>query len=481
MSFSIKFTALFIAAFTYLAQADYKEFHYQRTLESGIPTLMPDGIFKWLPPLIGSSYETDKIEEATYEQRLDHNSCCDITTFDQRYYYDGTLAKGKDSPVFLYICGESTCEPRSLEGAIREHAKSVGAHLIALEHRYYGKSQPFTKLTVQNMKYLTTEYALKDLAAFAQFAKDKYGLKGKWVSFGGSYPGSLSAYLREKLPELVVGAIASSAPVRAEANFEEYDLHVSQVAGEACAAAVRKAVAGIDALVGKPEMAEVKKLFGAEKVKDDTDFLYVIADIGAAAVQYGFHKDFCAAVQTEASVSGYGKFAETVYKKFGMAAERMSMYEGAISEDPEDYLEGFGYRQWLYQSCTEYGYWQNAYHDANVSVRSARINAAYHDKLCQRLFGLSPVDTSTINEGFYKPLFASSTTNILFTNGNQDPWSRLSIVQGTSQQSANLTLYKIEGAAHCDDLRKPKDTDSDALKGSRTLTLQLIGQWLGSN
>ena len=63
------------------------------------------------------------------------------------------------------------------------------------------------------MKYLTIHNALEDAAAFEDFARAKLPLTGKWIAVGGSYPGMLAAFYREKHPELVVGAWASSAPV----------------------------------------------------------------------------------------------------------------------------------------------------------------------------------------------------------------------------------------------------------------------------
>lgn len=353
--------ALFFLLVSLFAEANPKEFYFDRYTERLSPTR-----------------KQGTVKEGIFEQRLDHNNCCNLDHFNQRYYLDSSFATNENAPVFFYICGEATCEEKSIGGgAIREHAKKFGAHLVALEHRYYGKSQPFPRLTVKNLKYLTTEYAIRDLVAFIGFAKEELKLKGQWITFGGSYPGSLSAYFRNKLPNLVAGALASSAPVRAKADYFEYDYHVAKVAGEKCANKMREVVSEIESHYGKPEMLEVKKLFEAETIQDDTDFLYVVADVGAFSIQYGFQEKFCTALEASDPVKAYGEYAKSVYKMIGVSSEKMSMYEGAINEDPDSYLKGFGYRQWLYQSCTEYGYWQVAYPDKSVSVRSARINEEY--------------------------------------------------------------------------------------------------------
>ena len=49
-------------------------------------------------------------------------------------------------------------------------------------------------MSTKNMRWLSSDQALGDLAQFIEFAKHKYNLDGnKWIVIGGSYSGILSA------------------------------------------------------------------------------------------------------------------------------------------------------------------------------------------------------------------------------------------------------------------------------------------------
>jgi pimeloyl-ACP methyl ester carboxylesterase len=403
-----------------------------------------------------------------------------LGTFAQRYYIDESLSTSNNAPVFFYICGEAECRKSTLYGSIRKHAEKYHAKLIALEHRYYGKSLPAKQLTADNLKYLTIENALKDLAGFQQFISKERHWTGKWIAFGGSYPGSLSAYYRLKYPNLVAGSLASSAPVQAKEDFQEYDEHVTNIAGETCANKMREAYKEVElALNDEKRLAEIKTMFNAEDISDKTDFLSMLAEIGAGAVQYGMRDRACNILNdSRTPLDGYAFMARYISDYLGIKPSDL-VFQGAMKENADTY-DDIGMRQWFYQTCTEYGYWQTANSDPAKSTRSALINLDYYRQGCYRLFGKDlRANIDHTNQLYYSPLLNESVRNILFTNGSSDPWSRLSMTkENGNDTNKNLNYYTIQGAAHCDDLRPDTSKDSDSLKQARLQMDELINKWI---
>lgn len=437
---------------------------------------------RYLAKLANSDWEVAQhlIQEKTYQQLIDHSNV-QLGTFTQRYYVDESFSTSKDSPVFYYICGESECTQRSLTGAVRTLAQKYHAKLIALEHRYYGKSLPFAKLSTDNLKYLTTESALQDLAQFQKDMSIQNQWTGKWIAFGASYPGSLAAYYRMKYPQLVSGALASSAPVMAKEDFEEYDAHVTKVLGKECADKVRSVIHEVEEVVRhnqKDRIDQYKKLFEAEDIKDNRDFLYALADMVAAVVQYGRVYELCDVMaEKQNPLDAYVSFAKFEYALLDMRAIDL-VPEGSLNEDSNKNSSS-NMRQWLYQSCSEYGYWQNANHDPEKSSRSSLLNLDYSRNVCTRLFNIQASNGDYINDNFYAPLLNYSVSHIFFTNGSTDPWSNLSLTtKNGNATNPYLDYYTIEGAAHADDLSAVKVSDSATLREARQKLDGLIKQWL---
>ena len=45
---------------------------------------------------------------------------------------------------------------------------------------------------------------------------EKHNFTGPWIAFGGSYPGSMAAWIRLKFPHLISGSVSSSGPLEAK-------------------------------------------------------------------------------------------------------------------------------------------------------------------------------------------------------------------------------------------------------------------------
>ena len=83
---------------------------------------------------------------------------------------------------------------------------------MVVEHRFYGESQPCDTWELDSLRYLNSEQALADLAYFIGEMNPDHA--NEVLVVGGSYPGALSAWFRERYPHLTIGSWASSAAVQ---------------------------------------------------------------------------------------------------------------------------------------------------------------------------------------------------------------------------------------------------------------------------
>ena len=152
------------------------------------------------------------IIENEFDQKLDHFDPSNDATWKQRYFAQMDVfdnSPSSKSPIFLMLGGEGQAPTYFLKtGQMVKNAKHYKAAMVMLEHRYYGEKHPtrfifllisivfccidslyfvFSDTSVAGLKYLSSEQALADAAAFVKFFKQKYDLnkKHKWIVFGG--------------------------------------------------------------------------------------------------------------------------------------------------------------------------------------------------------------------------------------------------------------------------------------------------------
>ena len=117
----------------------------------------------------GKEYVEMRVEDFksdNFTQQLDHNNFKDHRTFNQRFWVNDQFWDNKTGPIFLYICGESTCRPPSERGYPFQVCQDLNCLFYVVEHRYYGASQPFPDWSSENLAYLNSTQALADLDFF---------------------------------------------------------------------------------------------------------------------------------------------------------------------------------------------------------------------------------------------------------------------------------------------------------------------------
>ncbi|KAF6206888.1 hypothetical protein GE061_018124 [Apolygus lucorum] len=204
-----------------------------------------------------------------FVQKLDHFDLTNPKTWKQRYQVNGTWFKGsKSSPIMLYVEGEITIGPKNESvflkhyGYLKKYAEEFGAICFVLEHRYYGESHPTEDLSVENLRFLTTQQALADVAQFIVGMNKLYQFQptNRWILFGGSYAGSLVAWARLKYPHLVHAAVSSSPALISTVGQREYYEAVKETLAsynKSCAENFHQGALDIASLLKEPKGADI--------------------------------------------------------------------------------------------------------------------------------------------------------------------------------------------------------------------------------
>ncbi|XP_012936810.1 putative serine protease K12H4.7 [Aplysia californica] len=446
----------------------------------------------FLPPPEGTG--ASPAPDQWFEQPLDHFDGANPRTWKQRYF-TSSAHYTKGGPLFVFIGGEGGMSPIWLdEGAWVEYAKTYKAFLVAIEHRYYGKSRPTEDMSTENLQFLSSEQALADLANLLTMLRKQMG-GPKVIVFGGSYAGALAAWFRYKYPHIAHGSVASSGPVLAKVDFLEYfevvDASLRTYDGRgACNDAISKATQEVQAMTetkaGRDKLFLLFKLCDRLNMsipEDISSFYESLSGPFAGAVQYNSgppgktNIDKLCSIMTDSRKGSYVERLAEVVKPDPCLDYKYSKYIKMMRDAEWGPSAGVGMRQWIYQTCTEFGYYQTS--ESSHQPFGHQFSLPYFIQQCTDIYGsqfiktLVSRDIVRSNEDYAG--LGPKMSRVVFPNGSIDPWHALGVLKDIGPDAKAIF---INGTSHCENMGSPSPNDSPQLKQARAEIRSSIGQWL---
>lgn len=370
--------------------------------------------------------------------------------------------------------------------------------------------------SIENLKYLSSRQALADLALFHDYATDYYQLAGSpWVVFGGSYSGALAAWSRKLYPSLFTAAVASSAPLRAEANFVGYQnvvasaLTAYSVGGDPqCLGIIAQGHAQIrELLKTESHRRELERKFAlcGERVLDNPDNVANWAGQGVIITAPQYNSQRCDRTSCNIALlcgnlseiaSNATPIDALVQLRQHQQQEMLLMgYEAQNCTDisyaeqlpawqstakvnaSSDAVDAMLFRLWTYQGCTEFGWFQSCEDGSGCPFTKGYNTLNWSLDLCKELFNLSHEEVLANiqrTNDFYGELNYNAT-NVVFPNGEVDPWHWVSVI--VAPQPSVDTVF-VPGASHCEWMHETGSWMSKDLVRAKNAIQNKISAWL---
>ncbi|KAF2186519.1 peptidase S28 [Zopfia rhizophila CBS 207.26] len=418
-------------------------------------------------------------------------------TFELRYWFDASNYK-EGGPVFVLLGGETSGADRLpflQKGIVAQVTQATGGLGVILEHRYYGTSFPVPDLSTENLRFLSTEQSLAEIAYFATHVKfeglnkDLTAPGTPWIVYGGSYAGAQAAFLRVAYPDIFYGAISSSGVTKAIYDYWEYFEPIRQFAPPDCVLATQLLVNVIDNILLKENNTEkiptLKEAFGLGGITDDRDFANVFTNgiYGWQGTNWDPEDNspnffyYCGnmsttlledtddsqrdTVQDLLVAAGYGTnpplenillnaiayFNETQVQRCeeGETQDQCFTTLNATYYQQDDITQDW--RCWNYQVCTEWGYIQTGNTPENIlPLISRTLDLEYLTVFCKDAFNITePPDVEKVNK---YGAFDIEYDRLAIIGGNADPWKPATPLADAARPRNSTTEKPVLEIAH---------------------------------
>ncbi|KAK1288777.1 putative serine protease EDA2 [Acorus calamus] len=434
-----------------------------------------------------------------FTQTLDHFTYTpkSYKTFQQKYLLNSNHWDSLSGPVFVYTGNEGDIEWFAYNtGFMFDVAPQFKALLVFIEHRFYGESKPFgddSHSSAETLGYLNSQQALADYAVLIRSLKRNLSAEAApVVAFGGSYGGMLAAWFRLKYPHITIGALASSAPIL---QFDDMTPWTSFYDGVSldfkeeswnCFDVIKGGWVELMALSEQKEgLMELSRTFKTCKdlhsVYSARDWLWT-AFVYTAMVDYPTRANFMAPLPAYPVkemcriIDGFPRGGSKLNKAFAAASLYYNYTSTKTCFNIGNESDSHGLHVWDWQACTE------MIMPMSCSNESMFPPSAYNAKEsgddCLKKYGVLPrphwITTEFGGHRIYEVLKRFGS-NIIFSNGMKDPWSRGGVLKNIS--SSIVALVTEQGAHHLDFRFATKD-DPEWLTQQRKREIEIIKKWI---
>ncbi|XP_059564306.1 lysosomal Pro-X carboxypeptidase isoform X2 [Myotis daubentonii] len=409
------------------------------------------------------------------EQKIDHFGFKNDKTFNQRYLIADQHWRKEGGSILFYTGNEGDiiwfCNNTGFMWDVAEELKAM---LVFAEHRYYGQSLPFGADSFRDsrhLNFLTSEQALADFAELIKHLKRTIpGAENQpFIALGGSYGGMLAAWFRMKYPHIVVGALAASAPIWQFEDIVPCGVFMKIVttdfkrSGPNCSESIQSSWDAINRLTrngtGMDWLSEALHLCTPLKNAQDVQHLKDWISDTWVVCQYLNNPNL-----SDKKLLQNIFQALNVYYNYSGQARCLNMSETSTSS--------LGSLGWSYQACTEIvmPFCTNGIDD--MFEPHPWDLKTFSDE-CFKQWGVKPRPSWITS--MYGGKNISSHTNIIFSNGDLDPWSGGGVTKNITN---TLVAIIIPEGAHHLDLRANNAFDPMTVLLARSLEVKYMKQWI---
>ena len=368
----------------------------------------------------------------------------------QRYYANNVSFQA-GGPIFIYVGGDYEIGTYWIEnGHMHDIGVELNASFFGIEMRYFGRNQPTANLSVANMKFLSTEQVLADMATIVDHIKsDNPELaNSKVIMVGTMFGGNLVSWFRAKYPQHVDGVWSSSSFVEARMNFKEYlegiGEDITAFGSNACFTRIRRAFGTMQTLINGGRSTVIDEFFrlctplDASNKNEVSRLLDAVAEsvtVGIINGGYQYVHRICEDLTTNNNnTNDLIAFSEWFLIEHQSTGCFEMTFEELVEFLAEEQWNNFGAitgrRQFVYLTCTEYGWFPTS--DGTKQPFGNGITLDYFIEMCSRVYGSWITEESLARNviatngrlGGSRP----ALTNALFTNGGMDPNRYINVI-----------------------------------------------------